>query len=62
MFQVRSLKKLLIKRKKLLDKEEYKDYLDIEKDWGKHILRAVKNLLTGSKDYPKITKDSKYGE
>lgn len=46
----------------MVDKEEYKDYLDIEKDWGKHILRAVKNLLTGSKDYPKITKDSKYGE
>ena len=46
----------------MVDKEEYKDYLNIEKDWGKHILRAVKNLLTGSKDYPKITKDSKYGE
>lgn len=46
----------------MVDKEEYKDYLNIEKDWGKHILRAVKNLLTGSKDYPNITKDSKYGE
>lgn len=42
----------------IVSKEEYKDYLDIEKDWGKHILRAVKNLLTGSKDYPMITKDS----
>lgn len=42
----------------VVSKEEYKDYLDIEKDWGKHILRAVKNLLTGSKDYPMITKDS----
>lgn len=46
----------------MVDKEEYKDYLNIEKDWGKHILRAVKNLLIGSKDYPNITKDSKYGE
>lgn len=42
----------------IVSKEEYKDYLNIEKDWGKHILRAVKNLLTGSKDYPMITKDS----
>ena len=42
----------------VVSKEEYKDYLDIEKDWGKHILRAIKNLLTGSKDYPMITKDS----
>ena len=42
----------------IVSKEEYKDYLDIEKDWGKHILRAVKNLSTGSKDYPMITKDS----
>ncbi len=42
----------------VVSKEEYKDYLNIEKDWGKHILRAVKNLLTGSKDYPMITKDS----
>ena len=42
----------------MVDKEEYKDYLDIQKDWGKHILRAVKNLLTGSRDYPQITQDS----
>ena len=42
----------------IVSKEEYKDYLDIEKEWGKHILRAVKNLLTGSKDYPMITKDN----
>lgn len=41
----------------LINKEEYKDYLDIGKNWGQHILRAVKNLLTGSKDYPAITKD-----
>ena len=41
----------------MVDKEEYRDYLDIEKDWGKHILRAVKNLIVGSKDYPNITRE-----
>ena len=41
----------------MVDKEEYRDYLDIGKDWGKHILRAVKNLIIGSKDYPNITKE-----
>ena len=41
----------------IVDKNEYKDFLNIESDWGNHILRAVKNLLTGSKDYPNITKD-----
>lgn len=42
----------------LVDKEEYKDFLDLGKNWGKHILRATKNLLVGSKDYPDITKDN----
>ena len=41
----------------VVDKEEYKDFLNIESDWGNHILRAMRNLLTGSKDYPNITKD-----
>ena len=41
----------------VVDKEEYKDFLNIESEWGNHILRAVKNLLTGSKDYPNISKD-----
>ena len=41
----------------VVDKEEYKDFLNIESDWGKHILRAVKNMLVGSKDFPNITKD-----
>ena len=41
----------------MVDKEEYRDYLDIEEDWGKHILRAVKNLIIGSKDYPNITRE-----
>lgn len=41
----------------VVDKNEYKDFLNIESDWGNHILRAVRNLLTGSKDYPNITKD-----
>ena len=45
----------------LVDKEEYKDFLNIESDWGKGILRCVKNLLIGSKDYPNITREnSKY--
>ena len=42
----------------LFDKEEYKDFFDIHKDWGKDILRCVKNLLIGSKEYPKITRDN----
>ena len=41
----------------VVDVNEYKDFLNIESDWGNHILRAIKNLLTGSKDYPNITKD-----
>lgn len=41
----------------VVNKEEYKDFLNIESDWGNHILRAMRNLLTGSKDYPNITKD-----
>ena len=41
----------------IVDKEEYKDFLNIESEWGNHILRAVKNLLTGSKDYPNISQD-----
>lgn len=41
----------------VVDPNEYKDFLNIESDWGNHILRAVKNILSGSKDYPNITKD-----
>ena len=41
----------------VVDKNEYKDYLNIESDWGKHILRAIRNLLVGTKDYPKISKE-----
>lgn len=41
----------------VIDKEEYRDFLDIGKSWGKHILRAVKNLVAGTKDYPDVTKD-----
>lgn len=39
----------------VIDQEYYKDYCDIGKSWGKHIIRASKNLLLGSKDYPHIT-------
>lgn len=36
------------------DKELYKDYCGIGAYWNEYILRPVKNLLTGSKDYPTI--------
>lgn len=42
----------------VVDKNEYKDFLDINKSWGKSILRSVKNLLVGSKEYPHITRES----
>lgn len=41
----------------VVDKNEYKDFLNIESDWGKHILRAMKNILSGSKDYPNISRE-----
>ena len=41
----------------VVDKNEYKDFLNIESEWGNHILRAMKNILSGSKDYPNITQD-----
>jgi hypothetical protein len=41
-----------------IDREFYKDYCDIGKNWGKQILRAVKNLLTGSSEFPNINDDT----
>ena len=41
----------------VVDKNEYADYLGIENDWYNHILRSIRNLLVGSKEYPNITKD-----
>ena len=41
----------------VVDKEEYKDYLDINKNWGKHILRAVKNIISGDRQYPDVAND-----
>ena len=41
----------------VVDKNEYKDFLNIESEWGNHILRAMRNILSGSKDYPNITQD-----
>ena len=41
----------------VVDKEEYKDFLNIESEWGNHILRAMRNIISGSKDYPNISKD-----
>lgn len=43
------------------DKELYNDWLGIFKYWVKWVLRPVKNLITGSKDY-EISEDSKYGD
>ncbi len=43
------------------DKDLYKDWLGIHKYWIKWVLRPVKNLITGSKDY-EISEDSKYGD
>ena len=40
----------------VVNPDEYKDFLNIESEWGNHILRAVKNLIVGSKDYPRIEK------
>lgn len=41
----------------VVDKNEYKDFLNIESEWGNHILRAMRNILSGSKDYPNITQN-----
>lgn len=42
------------------DKELYKDFLGIHKYWIDWVLRPVRNLVIGSKDY-EVTEDSKYG-
>lgn len=41
----------------VVDKNEYKDYLNIESEWGNHILRALRNILAGQKDYPNISQN-----
>ena len=38
----------------VIDKEYWKDYCDIGKNWGREIVRAVKNLITGSREFPNI--------
>lgn len=43
------------------DKEKYKDYLYIGRDFVRMVFRPIKNLITGSKDY-EILEDSKYGD
>lgn len=40
----------------VIDKEEYKDYLDIGKDF-KQILRSLKNILGNNREYPDINND-----
>lgn len=43
------------------DKDLYSDFVGIHKYWIKWVLRPIKNLVIGSKDY-EIKEDSKYGE
>lgn len=43
------------------DQELYKDFLGIHKYWIDWVLRPVKNLIIGSKDY-NVTTDGKYGD
>lgn len=38
------------------DKDLYKDYMYIKRDWIDYVLRPIKNLIVGSKDY-NISKD-----
>src|SRR5574344_731635 len=38
----------------IIDREYWKDYCDIGRNWGKEIIRAVKNLITGSREFPNI--------
>lgn len=41
----------------VIDREFYKDYCDIGKNWGKQVLRAVRNILSGSAEFPNINDD-----
>lgn len=43
----------------LVDREVYKDYCDIGKKWGEQVIRCVKNLVGGTREYPDINKDPK---
>lgn len=43
------------------NKELYADFVGIHSYWIKWVLRPIKNLITGSKDY-EIDEDSKYGD
>lgn len=36
------------------DLEKYKDFCNIEADWFKYVVSAVKNLIAGTKEYPLI--------
>lgn len=38
------------------DLNKYKDFCNIESDWFKYIVSAVKNLIAGTKEYPLIPK------
>lgn len=41
----------------VIDREFYKDYCDIGKNWGRQVLRAVRNILSGSAEFPNINED-----
>ena len=36
------------------DLNKYKDFCNIESDWFKHVVSAVKNIIAGTKEYPLI--------
>ena len=42
-----------------VDINKYKDMCDISKNWGRQILRAVKNIVSASQEFPDITADPK---
>ena len=42
-----------------VDINKYKDMCDIGKNWGRQILRAVKNIVSASQEFPDITADPK---
>jgi hypothetical protein len=43
----------------LEDLKTYQDMCSLDKNWWGHILRAMKNLLTGSREYPRLDGEEK---
>ena len=44
------------------DLEKYKDFCNIEADWFKYVVSAVKNLIAGTKEYPLIPRKKDQGD